>query len=92
MSNQAVLLKEDDKHLKAIKAALGAQHAIHGMFADVLSDLGGKDFVLEYARDNPGRFLMMLVKMTPNLMPTTGFQGEVNLHVHNDLAPSELDD
>ena len=67
---EAELLVEDE-HVKAIKAALGAQHALHGLFADVLQDLGGKDFVLQWAADNPSRFLNLLVKMTPNLLPTS---------------------
>ena len=89
---EAVQVLEEDYHLKQIKAALGAQHAIHGMFADVLHDLGGKDFVLEWARENPSRFLMMLTKMTPNLMPTTGMQGDINLTVNPLLMPTALDE
>lgn len=85
------LLLEDD-HVKAIKAALGAQHALHGMFADVLHDLGGKDFVLNWAKENPGRYLNLLVKMTPNLIPTSGMQGDINLTVNNALLPTALDD
>ena len=91
MSEQQLLVKDEDPHLKALKAALGAQHAMHGMFADVLEELGGKEFILNYARQNPGRYLMMLVKMTPNLMPTSGMQGDINLTVNSNLLPTELD-
>jgi hypothetical protein len=89
MGGQQVLLEDD--HIKAIKQALGAQHALHGMFADVLHDLGGKDFVLRWAEENPGRFLNLLVKMTPNLLPTSGMQGDINLTVNSALMPTDLD-
>ena len=57
------------KHLAQIKAALSAQHAVHGMFADVLEDLGGEQFIRDWAEQNPSRFITLFVKMTPNLMP-----------------------
>jgi hypothetical protein len=74
-----------------LAGALGAQHAMHGLFGNVFLRLGGEDFIYEWARDNPGRFITLLTKMTPGLMPTAGHQGDVHLHVHQTLVPTDLD-
>jgi hypothetical protein len=81
----------DDSFSERLASALGAQHAMHGLFGNVFMRLGGEDFVYEWARDNPGRFITLLTKMTPGLMPTSGVQGDVHLHVHQTLVPTELD-
>ncbi len=80
-----------NKSVSDVRQALSAQHAIHGMFGSVFERLGGEEFLLEWAQDNPGRFLGMLTRMTPGLAPTTGLQGDIELHVHATLAPTELD-
>jgi hypothetical protein len=74
-----------------VRELLANQHVLHGMFGRVFERLGGEDFLMEWAEDNPGRFLSMLVKMTPTVQPTTGHVGDVHLHVHHSLAPTELD-
>lgn len=89
MAEQELIL--EDEHAKQLRHALGAQHALHGMFAEVLVRLGGTDFVEGWAQDNPGKFLTLLSRMTPGLMPQQGIQGDVHLHVHSDLGPTELD-
>lgn len=81
-----------DPKIELIKEVMRGQHAIHGVFADVFDRLGGEDFLYEWALDNPGRFLQLFVKMTPNLMPQQGVQGDVHLHVHPVLGRTELDD
>ena len=91
MSEAELILADEEPQLEQIKQALSAQHAIHGMMGRVFERLGGEDFMFEWAQDNPGRFLGMLVKATPGLAPTQGLQGDVHLHVHNTLGPSELD-
>jgi hypothetical protein len=86
------------KHIAQIKAALTAQHAVHGLFADVLEDLEnesiretGQGFLKNWAKDNPSRFITLFVKMTPNLMPQQGVQGEVNIKINGGLVPTDLD-
>jgi hypothetical protein len=74
-----------------VRELLANQHVLHGMFGRVFERMGGEEFLLDWAQDNPGRFLSMLVKMTPTVQPTTGVQGDVHLHVHHSLAPTELD-
>lgn len=86
------LVAEDDKRVKAIRVALEGQHAIHGIFGSVFEKLGGEDFLLDWAVDNPGRFITLLTKMTPGLQPTQGFQGDLNLTVHESLGTTSLDD
>ena len=86
------------KHLAQIKAALTAQHAVHGLFADVLTDLEnealqetGEGFIKGWAKKNPSRFITLFVKMTPNLMPQQGVQGDLNITINDQLMPTDLD-
>ncbi len=82
-------LKKVDAH--DVTEVLSSQHALHGMFGRVFERLGGEDFLYEWAEDNPGRFLSMMTRMTPGLAPTQGLGGDVQLHVHATLAPTQLD-
>ena len=81
-----------DDHVARMRTALTAQHAIHGIFGAVFEKLGGEDRFIEWADENYGRYITLLTKMTPGLAPTTGFQGDVHLHVHNSLTPTALDE
>ena len=54
-------------------------------------ELGGRDYVVEFGRQYPGRFLKMFSDSVPRVMPTAGVQGEVILKVHPTLQLSELD-
>jgi len=73
-------------------AMLHSQHPLMGMYADAFMDIGGQEFLREWARENPSKFLNQMVRMVPNLQPTTGLQGDVNIRISNDLEPSSLDD
>lgn len=83
--------------VEQVQAALGAQHAIHGLFAGVLTDVARKngmneqEWLVDWADEHPTTFVKMLVSMTPGLMPTAGHQGDIHLHVHHELKPTELD-
>ena len=93
MGEQTLLIADDTIYqLEQVKQALSAQHAIHGMMGRVFERLGGEDFMYEWALDNPGRFLGMLVKATPGLAPTQGMQGDINLTVNQNLISTSLDD
>ena len=76
---------------KAVATQLAQQHAIHGLFGEVFEDMGGKEFLRDWAEENPGRFITLLTKMTPNMTPINTIQGDVNLVVHNTLGPTALD-
>ncbi len=87
-----IVATEESTSVAQIKAALAGQHAIHGMLGRVFERLGGEDFMFEWAQNNPGRFLNMMVKATPSIAPTEGLVGDVHLHVHQSLVPTKLDE
>ena len=89
MSEEIVLEGEDTKRLVQV---LHSQHALMGVYANVFQRLGGEDWILEWARENPSKYLNQLTRMVPNLQPTQGIQGEVNIRISNDLPRSALDD
>ena len=84
-------LTTKEGRMEAVKSQLSSQNALHSMFANVLDRMGGEDFLNEWAEDNPTRFLNLMVKMTPGLMPTASLTGDINIRIHNDLGPSSLD-
>ena len=81
MSNDIALLRKQ----------LTAQHALHGLFGEVFEELGGKQFLLDAAENNPRWFITTMCKMTPNLMPQAGIQGDVNISMHAKMVPTNLD-
>ena len=88
--NAQELLPADDM-TQRVKEVLHSQHAIMGIFGNVFERLGGEQFLLEWAQDNPTKFITLMTKMVPTLQPTSGLQGDVKLLVHPTLVPSELD-
>ena len=72
--------------------SLHSQHPLMGVYSNVFMRLGGEDWILEWARENPSKYLNQLVKMVPNLQPTQGLVGDVNIRISNDLPRSGLDD
>jgi len=73
-----------------IAETLKNQHSLHGLMGEVFEELGGKDYLLEWAEDNPDKFIPMLLKLAPPAIPK-GQQGSIHLHVHSDLQPGALD-
>ncbi len=76
---------------KQVVGQLQGQHAIHGLIGRVFERIGGEDRMVTWADENPGRFFSMMVATTPNLTPVSTIQGDVNLVVHQALAPTDLD-
>ena len=76
---------------KAVVEQLQGQHAIHGIFGRVFERWGGEDRLLDWADENPGRFITLMVGMTPSMTPMNSVSGDVHLHVHQSLVPSALD-
>jgi hypothetical protein len=70
---------------------LEAQHPLHGVLGRVWDRKGGEDFVADWADENPGAFIKMVMACTPSMQPMTTVQGDVVLHVHPSLAPTALD-
>lgn len=75
---------------KTIKDQLANQHSLHGLMGEVFEDLGGKEFLMTWAEENPDKFINHLMKLAPPAIPK-GQQGSIHLHVHNDLVPGALD-
>ena len=76
---------------KRVVDELGGQHAVHAMLGRVFERMGGEDFLLEWALENPGKFITLLTRCTPNMTPVNAISGDVNLVVHQALAPTDLD-
>ena len=70
---------------------LSAQSAVHEVFGEVFEELGGRDFLLEWAKQNPTPFVKLLAGMSPGLMPTQGMQGDINITINNSLGKTPLD-
>ena len=65
--------------------ALMASHQVH-------MDLGGHQFLLEYAHSYPGKFYDKVFASRPSMQPSSGMQGDITITIHNDLGRSPLDD
>jgi hypothetical protein len=70
-----------------------SQNAYHGLMARTLNEVMEEDpdYLREFARNFPNRFLTLLQRSQPNMMPQQGLQGDVHLHVHQSLIPTDLD-
>ena len=86
------IIKHEPTATELAVAQLRSQHGLHGVLANVFDSLGGEDFILEWAEDNPGPFIKLLFAATPTMQPVSGVQGDVNLIVHHTLGPTSLDD
>ncbi len=75
---------------QTLAETLANQHSLHGMLGEVFEELGGKDFLLDWAEENPDKFITHLMRLAPPAIPK-GQQGAIHLHVHSDLQPSALD-
>lgn len=67
------------------------QHPLHAAFASVYERLGGEEFLLDWAEENPDKFFAMMAKMAP-AAPPKGQHGGLHLHVHPTLAAGPLDE
>ena len=90
MSDQELVLEETDT--RKLVDVLRSQHALMGIYGNVFERLGGEDFLFEWAEDNPSKFLSMIVKMVPNIAPTQGIVGDINIRISSDLPRTALDD
>lgn len=74
------------------------QSAVHEMLGNVLVKMEeraqeelGHGFVEDWAWENPGSFIKLIAGSTPSIAPVSAVQGDVVLHVHPTLAPTDLD-
>lgn len=85
-------------NLAKVMTQLAGQNHVHGMLGDVLAKCEeraqrelGEGFVENWAWENPGSFIKLLVSCAPSVAAQTGVSGEVQLKVHHSLAPTTLD-
>ena len=90
MSDQEIILEDSDT--QKLVDVLRSQHALMGIYGNVFERLGGEQFLFEWAQDNPSKYLAQIVKMVPNIAPTQGITGDINIRISSDLPRSELDD
>ena len=90
MSDQELVLEQNDT--QRLVDVLRSQHALMGIYGNVFERLGGEQFLYEWASDNPSKFLSMIVKMVPNIAPTQGIVGDINIRISSDLPRTALDD
>ena len=79
------------ERIKALKTKFEAQSPLDGIFASVFQEMGGEKRFLEWADENEGTFYKMLVKLRPNVAPSSGHSGEIKISINNQLQPSPLD-
>ncbi len=75
-----------------LATTLEQQHPFHGMLGRVFDRVGGEDRVVEWADENFGSYMRMMVAVTPSVAPTQGMQGEVHLTINNNLVMTALDE
>ena len=81
-----------DHKAVALKDAF-RDHPFHTMLSEVLMDLGGKDFIADWAEDNPGEFINIMVKLAPMHQTSQGGSTGpvINLNLPAGLEPGPLD-
>ncbi len=80
------------KNLEQVKSIMKAQHAVHGMMADVFERIGGEEGLVEFIQEgNQKWFYTLFLKNTPTLLPQAGVTGDVNITVNQNLQPTDLD-
>ena len=75
----------------SISSHLETMHPIAGMVGRVFVRTGGEDRFALWADENYGGFIRMMTSMVPSQTPMSNVQGDVNLIVHQALAPTSLD-
>ena len=80
--------------LPALRDAFADASPLHQMFIDTLDELGGLDFMVGWAEENPNQFMEILIRLAPPVSSPTGSSAGgqvVNLNLHPGLAPGPLD-
>lgn len=76
-----------------VPALLSTDTPMQRVLATVLEELGGIDFIVEWAEEYPGEFMRMVMAANhvPNQAPSATPSGGVHLHVHPSLQAGPLD-
>tara|TARA_R110001599_G_scaffold201943_1_gene398719 strand:+ start:95 stop:472 length:378 start_codon:yes stop_codon:yes gene_type:complete len=81
-----------NQQAEPIQALMASQHPLDALLYQVHMDLGGHQFLLEYAHSYPGKFYDKVFASRPSMQPSSGMQGDITITIHNDLGRSPLDD
>lgn len=67
-------------------------HPFHRMLGKTLLDLGGEDFIADWAEEHPSEFMRLMMATVPPQQPA-GSKGSnaININLHPGLAPGPLD-
>lgn len=77
----------------AVREAFAAGSPMQQMFGAVLDELGGLDFVTNWAEDNPDSFMRLLMAANPAPIqnPHGGGGSTINIQLPDALRPGPLD-
>jgi hypothetical protein len=81
----------------AVREAFEQGTPMQRLMGQVLEELGGIDFLVDWAEENPGEYVRILMAANPapqQIATPAGGAGNgsgIHLHVHPALAPTSLD-
>lgn len=86
------LIKPNDND-QTITERMELQHPLHAHFAQAYENLGGLQYLEDFAEENPGQFLTMFLRLAPLPQQKGGgsTSGNVQVHIHPALAAGPLD-
>ena len=76
---------------RRLRKGFEAQSPLDGIMANVFNEVGGEKRLIEWADENYGTFIKMMVKLRPNVAPSSGNTGDINITFNNELKRTELD-
>ena len=79
------------KQLALVQDALKKAHPLHGLLADVLEEVGGIDFVVNWAEEHPTQFMQILMASIPAAVQPKQQDAKLALHIHPGLEAGPLD-
>ena len=92
LKNIGVPATQSDKLPANVKEAFQQSHPLHQAFAEVWDELGGVNFLRDWAEDNPTAFIDIMLRLTPTPnAPLGGKDNVMHMHLHPSLQPGPLD-
>ena len=81
----------------AVREAFEQGTPMQRLMGQVLDELGGVDFLVDWAEENPGEYVRILMAANPAPQQIAAAPGQpggsgIHLHLHPSLAPTQLDD
>ena len=79
------------KQLALVKNAMEQSHPRHGLLAEVLEEVGGIDFIVNWAEEHPTQFMQILMASVPAAQQPKQQDAKLALHIHPGLEAGQLD-